>query len=449
MTLDINSMTKWQEALKEVGPRLTATDKHNQFIQYIKDQITSLGFQIVRFPFTINRCVQATRHLQNDVTGAPIPDLGPVPYSGITSQNGVVGKLRFYHAKKDSKMKGKIAVIKVTNFSLPTFLLMHKIAQYPDNARLAFSMRHPLVAATLAVDKIKAAKDSGAVAVILLWHKISEGLGQDEILPFTNDYLGIPAIWVHDHQASVLKAMNDQAVPVRLTITGSYQANVPTESFAVIVPGQRADQELFINTHTDGPNELEENGSVALLAILKAIKDDQLKFANTLVFGFTSGHFQIPQSGISGRQATSRLLQDFEKYEASHHVSARKVLGLTVEHLGGAEYTDDYKNNTVRLKSADDPMFIYTSDKANRELVGRCLTTVKPAGRYFVLRPRQTSYFGEGQPLFQAGWPTISFIAMPLALCQQPSVKTAPNINRMYEQTNLIFQILREGDRQL
>lgn len=449
MKLDMDSMTKWQGILQKMGPRLTATDNHNRFIQFVKDQITDLGFPIKRFPFTINRCIQDTYQLQNDTTGESIPTLGPVPYSGITTSRGVSGPLRFYHAKNDSKMKGKIAVIKVNNLSLPTFLLLQKIAKYPNDARLAYKMRHPLVAATLVLNKIQAAKDNGAVAVILVWHKISTELAKDEVLPFTNGYLGIPGIWVHEQQASVLKKISQQRTTVRLTMPGSYQTNIPTESFAVIIQGRQADRQIFINTHTDGPNDIEENGSIALLTILKAIKDYHLQFENTLVFGFTSGHFQIPQSGILGRQATSRLLRDFEADAASQNISIKKVLGLTVEHLGGAEYVDDAKQGTLKLKSPYDPMYIYASNKNNQDLVKNCQHAVKPHGQYFTLKPRKSSYFGEGQPLFQDGWPTISFIGMPLALCQYPSAKTEPNIEQMYTQTNLIFRILSAADKQL
>lgn len=174
-----------------------------------------------------------------------------------------------------------------------------------------------------------------------------------------------------------------------------------------------------------------------------------MQFENTLVFGFTSGHFQIPQSGILGRQATSRLLRDFEADAASQNISIKKVLGLTVEHLGGAEYVDDVKQGTLKLKSPYDPMYIYASNKNNQDLVKNCQDAVKPHGQYFTLKPRKSSYFGEGQPLFQDGWPTISFIGMPLALCQYPSAKTEPNIEQMYTQTNLIFRILNAADKQL
>ncbi|GAF41188.1 hypothetical protein JCM14202_3116 [Agrilactobacillus composti DSM 18527 = JCM 14202] len=323
------------------------------------------------------------------------------------------------------------------------------MAHYPKQAKLTRNMRHPLVGATLAISKIQAAKASGAIGVILVWQHISTGLAKNEILPFTNAYLDIPAIWVHEQQLDKLQTISAQATTVGLTITGSYQRDVPTESFVVVVEGQQPEQQIFINSHTDGPNDLEENGAIALLTLLQAIKNHDLKFKQTLVFGFVSGHFQIPQSGLANRQATSRLLRDFEAYETKHNIAIQKVLGLTIEHLGGAEYEDDLKQNALKLKSPDDPMFIYISNAKNKTLVEQCLTEINPVGQYFLLKARKTAYFGEGQPLFQAGWPTISFIAMPLALCQLGAAETEPDINTMYDQINLILAILIASTQQL
>ncbi|AHJ34494.1 hypothetical protein AF91_14900 [Lacticaseibacillus paracasei N1115] len=50
--------------------------------------------------------------------------------------------------------------------------------------------------------------------------------------------------------------------------------------------------------------------------------------------------------------------------------------------------------------------------------------------------------------MYQDGWPTISFIGMPLALCQMASPITEPDIKSMFDQTQLIFQILVASDHQ-
>ena len=448
MTLDMNVMAFWQNKLKAIGPRLTATDSHAKFIELLQDKIKNLGFNTIEFPFKINRCLQSSCSLENDSTKEKIPNLGPVPYSGITKEMGVKGEIRFFQSKHDVKMKGKVVVIKVKNFTIPKLLLMHQVAKYPRHTHIGFSIRHPLVAATLTLGKIQAAKDNGAVGVILVWEHISEDLANREVLPFTNSYLGIPSVWVYQTQLEALKRCRDRKEPVRLTLTGQYETNVTTKSFAVLVPGENRDKQILINTHTDGPNDIEENGAIALLTVLHAIKHDNLKFKNTLVFGFVSGHFQIPQSGIEGRQATSRFLRDLSMYETSQHLEMKKALGLTVEHLGGLDYVDSQKENKLIATELYDPLYVYASTKENRDLVLKSLSGTNVSGRYQILKPRKNAYFGEGQPLYQDGWPTISFIGMPLALCQMASPITEPDIQSMFDQTKLIFQILVASDHQ-
>lgn len=119
MTLDMNVMAFWQNKLKAIGPRLTATDSHAKFIELLQDEIKNLGFNTIEFPFKINRCLQSSCSLENDSTKEKIPNLGPVPYSGITKEMGVKGEIRFFQSKHDVKMKGKVVVIKVKNFTIP------------------------------------------------------------------------------------------------------------------------------------------------------------------------------------------------------------------------------------------------------------------------------------------------------------------------------------------
>ncbi|MDM7532655.1 hypothetical protein [Lacticaseibacillus paracasei] len=46
MTLDMNVMAFWQNKLKAIGPRLTATDSHAKFIELLQDEIKNLGFKV-------------------------------------------------------------------------------------------------------------------------------------------------------------------------------------------------------------------------------------------------------------------------------------------------------------------------------------------------------------------------------------------------------------------
>lgn len=444
MKVNSSNLSEWQKILNNWGPRLTATQKHCEFINFLKTEITNMGFPITEYPFEIDRC-QHKKVLIQENNGNIIPNMGAVPYSGITSKEGVNGELRWYKRKNDFKMRGKIALIKVVNHHIPSKFLLSEVSEYPIKGKPSFYINHPLVPATLVINKIIATKESGAIGVILIWNKISEKLANKEILPFTNEYLDIPAIWIHEKQLKKVTNIKLKQEKVCLTVTGKCDKSKPTESFTVTIGGINSNKSIFINSHTDGPNAIEENGTIALLAILDTIQRNHLHFNHTVTFGFVSGHFQIGQSGIDNRQATSRLLQNISESACK----SQKILGLTIEHLGAKEYLDNYKLNTLNREKDYEPMYIYTSNLVNKQIVTACLASERPVGRYTLLKPRKLFYFGEGQPLYQDGWPTISFISMPLALCQLPSQATEPDINLMIAQTNLFFNILISADKRL
>ncbi|GGG17460.1 hypothetical protein [Paenibacillus aceti] len=60
------------------------------------------------------------------------------------------------------------------------------------------------------------------------------------------------------------------------------------------------------------------------------------------------------------------------------------------------------------------------------------------------LRPRNGIYLGEGQPFYQAGIPTISFIPVPDYLCrlQGEDEEIQVNIELMHEQSKMILKLV-------
>ncbi|WP_409441888.1 hypothetical protein [Lentilactobacillus hilgardii] len=130
---------------------------------------------------------------------------------------------------------------------------MQQIDSFPQHKHKPGLLRHPLVSSTLIINTILKAKNKGAKGVVLIWHNISEELAVNEILPFTNDYLGIPAVWVHEKQQPLLEKTCHANKTVTLTINGHAKEEVTTESFSTMIKGTESkNQTIIINTHTDG-----------------------------------------------------------------------------------------------------------------------------------------------------------------------------------------------------
>ncbi|MCP9333759.1 zinc-binding metallopeptidase family protein [Lentilactobacillus hilgardii] len=450
MKLNLDQLIKWQYILNSYGPRLTGTDSHNRFIRFLQTEVSKLGYPIKRAPFNFNRTTIDNSQLTMTSNHTPIQLSGPVPYSGITGPEGITAPLKFCHKIITDKVRGKIAVINVRNLTIPSWPLMQQIDSFPQHKHKPGLLRHPLVSSTLIINTILKAKNKGAKGVLLIWHNISEELAVNEILPFTNDYLGIPAVWVHEKQQPLLEKTCHANKTVTLTINGHAKEEVTTESFSTMIKGTESkNQTIIINTHTDGPNAIEDNGPIALLTMLKYIKDQKMNFRHTFIFCFVSGHFQISQAGIHGGQATSRWLKDSRQYWDGHSTHGKAVLGITVEHLGVDSYTDNPRQNRLIYQNMSDSMYVYVSNQRNLSILNEAMKVTQPLGNYYMLKCLKTAYFGEGQPLFQNGIPTISFICMPLTLCQLASFRNEPNIRLMFNQINLIMQLLTLSDRRL
>ncbi len=93
----------------------------------------------------------------------------------------------------------------------------------------------------------------------------------------------------------------------------------------------------------------------------------------------------------------------------------KAVAGVTLEHLGAMEWRDDAR---LHYGPTGQPEFawVYAANAA-LERTYRKASAGRTLDRSIVIKPMSALYFGEGQPLFQEGIPTLSLIALPDYLC--------------------------------
>ena len=78
-------------------------------------------------------------------------------------------------------------------------------------------------------------------------------------------------------------------------LTADITAGAATETVWGWLKGSgNTGQNIIINTHTDGPNAVEENGGLGLLALARHLA--ALPSRNhDMYFALVTGHFQLPQ----------------------------------------------------------------------------------------------------------------------------------------------------------
>ena len=188
----------WNMLIKmnSFGPRYTGNDAHQQYIQFIKEQLKEMKLPVYTDQHQFDRWEVLQARLSVDMEGKPvqIPVLSYYPYSGVTPEAGVSGELVFCKNKRQfKKAAGKIAVINVNNILLPTRLIFHprKAAHF-----LPAFMRHCVVGSTLLGPNLTDAGKFGVIGVICVWKHCTDAEAKGQYLPFTTPLQNCPALWV-------------------------------------------------------------------------------------------------------------------------------------------------------------------------------------------------------------------------------------------------------------
>ena len=407
----------WHRYLEQLGPRLTGSEAHQAFIQFLATELTNLGCEVQRDRYYFTRWQAQNWSLELfDSAGneMSIPCSFYYPYSGSTPPEGIVGELVDCGKSPGNfqQAAGKIALVEVAVPALPTMLFLHP-TKFAQAQKLPKLLRNPTLGSFLTGPNLAAAKQAGVKGVICIWSKISAANADAQYLPFTTSYQACPALWVNATVGQQLKRAVGQHI--RFTLEATLTEQCPTDSLYVVLPGQQSNESILINTHTDGPNAPEENGALGLLALVRWFKQQQQQ--RNLIFIFATGHFQLPQLGKHG-QATSTWLA--EHPELWNGQQMRAIAGVTLEHLGCTEWLDNRALNDYQPNQQSELELTYTTSPMLEQLYYTALLQ-RTKQRVLTIMPINEIYFGEGEPFYKANIPTISLIPAPNYLCATPN----------------------------
>lgn len=398
------------------GDRLTGTVGQHDYCAWLKDEIKSMGVEVVSKEYTFDRW--GAKDFSLYIDGENIPVSSPFHYSGLTDEEGVTGKLCVVcnNPLDFQRARGKIAVCHIKNLSvISSKIAFNKRNSVPADLAVEKSYKGPVstsfVKTLLTFWSLKLA---GVKGMICIWEDMSDQMVDGQCLNFILGYLKVPVIWVNETQGKkVLKAAKEKK-RATLRLVGEYEKNAKTESFHAIIKGTgNTNEAIIINTHTDGCNFSEENGGVGMLEMMRYFVKHPTE--RTLIFVFVTGHFRLPKfrEGImTSNQATGRWLADNK--DMWNGKTYKAVAGCAVEHLGCTEWKDV---NGVYTKTNDiDTELVYVG---NKKLDAIYYEAVKDRDnvRTMTLRGHNTMHFGEGQPLSKKHIPEIALVTAPDYLC--------------------------------
>ena len=430
------------------GARLTGSKGHSDFINWLKSEITAMDIPVFSDPFYFRRWEEKHSSIEiiNGDEKINIPVSSTYPYSGETSTEGITEELVYVESISDiPKTKGKIAIFNVANINfLPSEIAFDKRTSYPENVVLEKKYEGPVITSFVQCFYGIISKLSKAKAVILVWKGLHEECVKGQYLSFISDYQNIPMLWVSETNGKKLIDAAKKNKNIRFVLEAEIEEKAFTESFYCVIKGKNEKECVIVNTHTDGTNCIEENGPIALLQLIKNLKDQPLE--RTHIFVFTTGHFRLPHFEdirTGAFQSASRWLAMHRELWDGKGDHIKCVANLTIEHLGCKEWRDI--DGEYRYTGESEVELVYTGNEFVDKLY---IDTVKSRKniRTMTLRGHNALHFGEGQNFFTMRIPEISLVPAPYYLCVVSDTHEMEkfDIELMAEQTETFAKLIEK-----
>lgn len=447
-TISKEEMLSGMNTMNSLGARLTGNRAHSDFIKYLKSEIEKMGIQIFSDPFYFKRWEEKSSSIDilDGEEKISVPVSSAYPYSGETDENGITEELVYVKDVTDiPKTTGKIAVFEVSNVNfIPSEIAFDKRTSYPEDVVLEKKYEGPVITSFVQCFNGIISKLTKAKAVILIWKGLHDDCIKGQYLSFIMGYQNIPMLWVNQTDGEKVIEAAREHKNANLVLTAEIEENAFTESFYCILKGKHPKENVIVNTHTDGTNCVEENGPIALLQLMKNLKDRELE--RTHIFVFTTGHFRLPHFKdvrTGSFQSASRWLamhRDLWDGKGNHF---KCVANLTLEHMGCKEWRDI--DGEYKYTGQPEVELVYTGNEFMDKLY---IDTVKErkAVRTMTLRGHNALHFGEGQNFFTMGIPEISLVPAPYYLCVvSDSQETEKfDIDLMVEQTETFAALIEK-----
>lgn len=428
------------EKMNSFGPRYTGSKAHQSFIESLKAEIRAMGFEVYSDPFYFKRweCKESSLCVMGE-SELDIPVSSVHPYSGVTGDEGIEAELCHFKGVSDIKnVKDKIAVFEISNIDfIPSEIAFDKRSSYPADVAMEAKYEGPVITTFVKFVYGLLAKAGKAKAAVFVWKNLHDDCVKGQYLPFILEYQGLPILWVNETDGMTLLKAADEKKKARLVLRAEIEEHAYTESFYCVKKGKKEGESVIINTHTDGNNCVEENGPVAIIEMLKALKDKDLE--RTHIFVFTTGHFRLPSFkdiSTGSFQSVSRWMAMHRQLWDGKHGHLRCVANLTLEHLGCKEWRT--VEGEYKYTGKPDLELVYTGNKVMDKLY---IDTVKEREtvRTMTLRGHNMLHFGEGQNFFTMGVPGICLVPAPYYLCAESEShemeKFDPELMRQQTQT--------------
>ena len=444
--VSVPQLAQWHDELDAMGMRATGSAVHERYIDQLHDRLARAGVQMLHDePVPIDRWTTTSWALEipDGAHAGAIATASYMPYSGATSSRGVTGGLVVVDPTKTmarGSLAGKIAVFDVPVSPL-TYATMKLVAygSYDPSRQLDPQGRYDrpwagISALITFLDALGVSGAAGAVGIIDLPAAGAHG----SYYPYDGNIRSVPGVFVDAAAGRQLKALAALGSAARLTLPAHVERTT-TRNIVGVIPG-RSDDIVILNSHTDGPNAVEDNGPNAIVAIRQYLtRLPREALPRTVMIVMTTGHFHggIGQVAFVDAHRETTL--------------AKTACALTLEHFGALEWQAD-SHGQMELTGKPELGVVFVPE--NRAMVDASLRALQraQAAPAMVLHPYVANaqspsgygWPGEGTQLWTNGHvPTANYITGPTYLLNWGVSTVAKcDIARMRRETIAFMQMM-------
>lgn len=392
----------WLTEKDNLGPAYAGSKKYDQYIAFLEGKMRALGmvdFTRYTFPYPFWETTEwpdksgwtlMSNGVKQDVAAYAVN-------SGSTGANGVTGQMILYDLNVPAaqrptaaQMSGKIVVIKQQTYAsvtsgsaLPdyefrtdpeTFTPTGQVV--PASADADFRNRQQLGSATSYGANVCAS--AGGIAAIWILD-MSPLAAQGARQHTTPKPYNCPGVMV-DRNVGVAIAADAAAGKQATVVLNATTTDTRPAQIVAYLPGRNYgkanDQKLLMITHTDGPSNVEDNGSLGILGVLNYFAQiPQAQRDRTIMVYLDNRHF------VAGAENA----YPYDYFDDFPDAADGLVGGLAMEHFGGmqfAEVGNDYKATGwpahTNLYSFPNPLAMDTVIAAAKEVKLKRATVSTP-----------------------------------------------------------------------
>src|SRR4051794_17970727 len=298
-------LASWQADLDALGLRATANAAHERYIDVLAERLKRAGLRDVRAERVAVRRWSARRwtlELPGDGGASErLPTVSYIPYSGATPASGVIGRLAGWNdggTVAPGALRRAVVLFDLAPQEVPNAGFRSIAYEVVDPRQVLTDdgtyQRWQPGRARLILDELEKARAAAAIGVLDLPPQASVS----GYYPYDGVVRSVPGLYVDRATGQRLRAAVAAGAQARVTLVAETRQAASRNLVATIAGASR--ETVILNSHTDGPNGIEDNGPNAIVAMAERLTAlPRRRLPRTVVVSLTTGHFH----GAAGQRA--------------------------------------------------------------------------------------------------------------------------------------------------